>query len=716
LAKGTRVLQPYLHDLVSCVAAPTVVLSGADGQIRPVGVHGMLTHDLRVLSALRVTLDGEEPVAIGHALRGGGTAVFTTVIRHLGDPGPDPTVRLIRERVARADGLTERLTLINDSRDTIRTTLAVDVDVDFAPIGVIKQRGGAGQQETTGLASALTADSDGDPRAGSDTDAPVQFDGEDAGVTVTAHPAARIRRFAAGKFAGGETSGTPEPAESGQRGPAQVAWDIELPSRQRWTAEIDVHCQYTKPTVVSPPSQPVDIAATLTLHAADDDLVRFVEQSLADLSALVLADPEQPEDRFFAAGVPWYLTLFGRDSLWAARMTLPLGTELAAGTLRTLARRQGRRLDRETLEAPGRIMHEIRGVSSHSSLPPVYYGTIDATALWVQLLHDAWRWGMPEAEVAALLPNLRAALEWLTGPADSDGDGFLEYIDLTGRGLANQGWKDSGDSIQWPDGRIATPPIALCEAQAYAHQAAVSAAALLQHFGESGADELLEWAAEMRRRFRERFWVSDERGRFPAIALDRDKQPVPVVSSNLGHLLGTGLLDADEAAQVAARLASPDMDCGYGLRTFSSRYTGYNPIGYHVGSVWPHDTAIAVSGLASEGHGTVAAALATGVVRAAASFGYRLPELYAGNEDQILPYPAACRPQAWSSAAAVEMLRVALGLTVDVPGSRLSVRPDPAFAAWFPLRVHLRIAGHPVEITVDTAGKATVNTSGPFVI
>ena len=231
------------------------------------------------------------------------------------------------------------------------------------------------------------------------------------------------------------------------------------------------------------------------MTADDRRLTRLLDRSLDDLRGLRLAEAAAPHDVFLGAGVPWFLTLFGRDSLWAARMMLPLGTDLAASTLRVLARRQGTRIDPNSGEAPGKIMHELRrdefavpGNGLH--LPAAYYGTVDATMLWVNLLHDAWRWGLADNEVADLLPHLEAALGWLADHADSDGDGFVEYIDTSGRGLSNQGWKDSGDSVRFRDGTLADAPIALAEVQGYAYQAATNGAALLDAFGRPGAAAL----------------------------------------------------------------------------------------------------------------------------------------------------------------------------------------------------------------------------------
>jgi len=406
---------------------------------------------------------------------------------------------------------------------------------------------------------------------------------------------------------------------------------------------------------------------------------------LALLYAAIVSSAYSPGRRLFlAAGAPWFFTLFWRDSIWAARIMLPLGTELAAWTLRTLAARQGTTTDAESCEQPGKILHEVRRDARGSrgggwTLPPLYYGTIDATPLWVCLLHDAWRWGMPAEEVEALLPAMERALAWMSEYGDADGDGFLEYLDLTGRGLANQGWKDSGDSVQWQDGSLATGPIALCEVQAYAHEAAVSGAALLEAFGRPGAHQWRQWAAQLADRFRAQFWVADAEGSYPAIALDADKRPVDTLTSNIGHLLGTGLLDAEEEARVARRLGSSQMDSGYGLRTMSTDSGGYWPLRYHGGSVWTHDTAIAIAGLTRSGHTDVAAGLVEGLLAAGSERGYRLPELHSGDArgsvPGVVPYPAACPVQTWPAASSALILSSILGVQADVPAGTLQVRP-----------------------------------------
>jgi glycogen debranching enzyme len=269
---------------------------------------------------------------------------------------------------------------------------------------------------------------------------------------------------------------------------------------------------------------------------------------------------------------------------------------------------------------------------------------------------DAFDSGMPEREIEPLLSHVEAALAWMRDYGDADGDGLLEYIDVGGRGLANQGWKDSGDSVQWRSGELARAPIALCEVQAYAFEAATRTADLLDHFGRVGEPWRL-WASRLRDRFNEEFWIDDEDGAYPAIALDADKRPVDSLTSNIGHLLGTGLLDEAQSAAVAARLVSPELNSGYGVRTMATTSAGYWPLSYHGGSVWAHDTAIAIRGLAKAGFTDAAGVLAAGLLAAADSFDYRMPELHSGDPADsfasAVPYPAACRPQAWSAAAAI---------------------------------------------------------------
>ncbi|WP_375390121.1 amylo-alpha-1,6-glucosidase, partial [uncultured Amnibacterium sp.] len=355
------------------------------------------------------------------------------------------------------------------------------------------------------------------------------------------------------------------------------------------------------------------------------------------------------------------------------------------GTLRVLARIQGTATDDATGERPGGIVHELRRGDNALGdgavvLPPRYYGTIDATPLWILLLHDAWRAGLPDSAVRDLLPALTAALGWLRDAVPADG--FLAYLDTSGHGLANQGWKDSGDSVQWRDGTLASGPIALCEVQAYAHEAALAAVVLLRAIGDGAeADGWQRWAADLKARFRPAFWVDDADGGFPAIALDAHGRAVDSLTSNIGHLLGTGILDARDEARVAALLVDERLDSGYGVRTLATDMAGYWPLGYHGGSVWTHDTAIAVRGLLRAGFPAEARRLAEGLLLASRAFDARMPELHGGDPALAgapVPYPAACRPQAWSAAAAI-VVRDAL--TDPAHEERIPATTEPAPAA-----------------------------------
>ena len=465
------------------------------------------------------------------------------------------------------------------------------------------------------------------------------------------------------------------------------------------------------PRVRAPGGSGVASRATTrtTVDCSDGRLRRLVDRSLRDLASLDQRDPEAPADRYAAAGSPWFLTLFGRDAIWTAFMALPFDPELARGTLRVLARRQGVDEDPISEEQPGKIVHEVRhgALSSRGDLPDRYYGSVDATPLFVILAHEAWRWGMSDADLADLMPNVEAALGWMRDFGDVDGDGFLEYArhDRSGDGLTNQGWKDSGDGVRFADGSIARAPIALAEVQGYAYAAAVRGAELLDRAGRPGGDAWRRWAAEVQRRFREEFWVEDALGPYPAIALDEHNRPVDGPASNMGHLLMTGMLDAAEAGRVAGRLTHPSLASGWGLRTLATTSGGFNPLSYHCGTVWPHDTAIAAWGLARSGRGAESLTLVRGLVDAAPWFDYRLPELFAGfaADDTVtpVPYPAACRPQAWASASALLLLRALLVIEADVPNGSLTLRPLAPLPCERIELVGLRVAGGTVDVTVD---------------
>lgn len=615
-------LQPLLHDSMVLLRAPSQAWSAADGEMGSAPIHGFYHGDVRVLAGLWVRVGDTEVESVSGSRNDASSARFVALVRSLDDASADPRLRLVRQRTVRAGVLEETLTLESALPDATETTIEVRLLPDEAVMHAVK----AGLAEPTGEWAE--------------------------GIELTA-PDARI--------VGG-----------------LLSWPVTVPARGSVTVGWRLGVVDPGAVVAAAPGA-AEWGGT-TVRAEDSRLASWLRVALDDLDALRMVTTARPYQPFLAAGAPWFFTLFGRDSLWAARMLLPLGTEIAGSTLRVLAELQGTRDVPDTAEQPGKIMHELRSGTMEIpgegvSLPPLYYGTVDATALWVCLLHDAWRWGLPDPDVEALLPALDAALGWLRVAADADG--FLRYVDRTGHGLANQGWKDSGDSIQWHDGRLAEGPIALCEVQAYTYEAFVNAAALLEHFGRDGG-VWLERAAELKSAFDRAFWIDTAEGGHPAIALDAQGRAVDSVTSNLGHLLGTGILAPGRARRVAELLVSPALDSGYGLRTLSTQDAGYAPLSYHGGSVWAHDTAIAVSGLAREGFAAEAARLAQGLLAAAEGFGFRMPELHSGDPASVfaapVPYPAACRPQAWSAAASVVVLSTALGLAPA--GAALTVAPN----------------------------------------
>ena len=677
---ATGGLQPFLHDAVVTLHAPSLAISREDGQLSG-GADGFYHGDRRALSRLTVTAEGITVAPVQGGLRGADHAGFRSILRGLGEVTPDPAVALNRRR-STADGRFEEVfEVTNAGGEHVRLRLTVRVGTDLATMEQVKS--GHILEETP----------------------PQVADGDTTGLA-----------WSTGEFT---VRLAAEPAPDALQVPTgELSYDIDLKPGTSWSVALICTAAYADgDQFPAPPGDQLPWSVPV-LRSADRRFDQWLEQSLADLDRLRLtdaqsSDPDRP-DQFLAAGAPWFLTLFGRDALWAARMLLPLGTDLAAGTLRTLARRQGTVTDPATEEQPGKILHEVRRgtlqIADRLSLPPVYYGTVDATPLWITLLHDAWRWGLAPAEVEELLPHAEAGLAWMREAAAADG--FLKYVDQTGHGLSNQGWKDSDDSIRHRDGRRAQAPIALCEVQAYAYEAARGGAALLRAFARPGADAWEDWAEQLATRFREHFWVQDENGPYPAVALDGDGRPVDSVTSGFGHLLGTGLLNAQESALLASRLAGADLDAGHGLRTLSSQAVGYNPYGYHVGSIWPHDTAIAVHGLVRAGFADAAAALADGLVTASVAFGARLPELFAGHGSKAgpgpAPYPASCRPQAWAAASSVLVLQAALGLDADIPGG--TVTAVPTFARNYgPLTLEgLQVNGERLDVTVAADGSAQV--------
>jgi hypothetical protein len=687
--------QPFLHDLTVVLHAPVQAWSAADGEMTGTGAQGVYIGDTRAISDLLCEADdkGTEltPLAVSSP------TARELVLRSLVTGPGSPEVGLVlleRIRSADAHGLREALRLRNDDDHPRSLRLRLGIVTDAATMSQVKDprllaaqspdrpevhvdggiaRWAFGAQGTALLDPRGTATGDGAGGArGTGACAAGELTAEGPVVTWTL----TLEAPAHGTAEAGWTLSLTDPAVPFTAVPADAAVpaDTAVPARAAGTpvptegilAPSGQDGGSARPVGTgSAGAQPVDPE-----HEAAADLLA---RSLSDLDALRLQIPGDPSRTFFAAGAPWFFTLFGRDSLLAASLVLPRELCTAEGTLRTLARLQGTRTDPETAEQPGKILHEVRAQGmemAEGHLPPVYYGTIDATPLWIELLHDALEAGMEPSVREELHGPLVAAARWLLEHADADGDGLLEYTDESGHGLANQGWKDSGDSIRFADGSLAHGAIAPAEVQGYAYAAALHAAQLIERAPVPDPAEadlpsrLRAWAARLRESFAASFWCRDESGPYPALALDGSKQRVDGVSSNMGHLLGTGILEPQQERLVVRRLMDPSLFSGFGIRTLSTTNGGYGPLRYHGGSVWTHDSAVILRGMLRAGFPAEARTLARGLLRAAAGFDQRLPELFSGigaEESPVpLPYPPSCRLQAWAAASAVPIAR-ALG-------------------------------------------------------
>ncbi|HWL35897.1 MAG TPA: glycogen debranching N-terminal domain-containing protein [Frankiaceae bacterium] len=684
--------------LVTLVEGSAFCLSGRSGDIRPGTPHGVFVLDVRHLSCLRLSIDGEEVEPLSAYVREPFAATFVARARP-GRGRADSSVLVLRERYV-GQGMREDITVRNYSRAPVTVEVSLSADADFADLFAVKESRVRDHQGllVDGEPGTLTFRSQGGVVR--DTvvafSEPAALDGPCARWAVTLGAGAQWQVCVQVTAA---VDGVAVPPRYGC-GEA-VAHAVPARRLEQWRAE--------GPTVASD----------------NAPLATAVAQAVEDLGALRIFDPAHPERAVVAAGAPWFMTLFGRDSLLASWMSLIVAPDLARGVLETLADLQGTKLDPETEEQPGRILHEVRfGASSTPALAGahVYYGTADATPLFVMLLGELRRWGLDDAVVARLMPHADRAIEWIERYGDADGDGYVEYERMTPGGLLNQGWKDSWDGVPFADGTLAEPPIALAEVQGYTYAAYVARAFFAAEAGDAAlAERLRAKAYALRVRFNEDFWLPD-RGYY-ALALDRDKRPVDALASNMGHCLWTGIVDADKAPLVAERLLSPELFSGWGVRTLATSMASYNPISYHCGSVWPHDNAIAVAGLVRYGFVAEAHRIMLGMLDAAAAMGGRLPELFSGlPRDEVpvpVPYPTSCSPQAWASAAPLSFLRSLLRFDPWVPHGRAWLAPDlPAEIGSLtvdrvPLgaqRLRIRVAGASVEVDPVPTGIELVRT------
>ena len=674
---------------VTIVEGTSFCVSGPNGDMVPALPHGAFYRDTRVVSRMTLLVDDApvEPLSsiTPHPYR----VVMVGRAGHV--PGRADTPLIVERDRRVGAGLLETITLRSYSRDPMALRVEVVVEADFADIFEVKE-GRAGRRPT-----GLEQQAPGRFRIGSTRAA-------DHGLLVVADGAELV----------------------GDR----LSFDVVLDARGVWSRSVRVVPADEVPDPAAAPDTEEDVltepvrrflawqSGSPVSSLEDDAMERVIRQSQQDLGALLIFDPAHPDRPVVAAGVPWFLALFGRDSLLTSLMALPLDPALALGTLQTLAGLQGAREDAASEEQPGRILHEVRlGATTNLALGggSVYYGTADATPLFVVVLGELARWGGLPDDADDLIDAADRALEWVDRFGDRDGDGFVEYARLNEHGLVNQGWKDSWDGVNFADGTLAHAPIALCEVQGYVHAAFIARATLASLRGDDeAAARWTDRAAELKRAFNDAFWLPD-RGWF-AVALDRDKRPVDAAASNMGHCLWSGIVDDDKATQVAEALMSPQMFTGWGVRTLASDMGAYNPASYHNGSVWPHDNAIVAAGLMRYGFVAEAQRIAVGLFQAANRYGGRLPELFCGFDQDEYPqpvvYPASCSPQAWAAAAPLSLLRTILRFDPSVPTGEIWIAPalPPEFGD-----IHVRnipFAGARISVDVS-AGEASITGLPP---
>ena len=514
-----------------------------------------------------------------------------------------------------------------------------------------------------------------------------------------------------------------EPTELEVHGTQVVAaWRLRLEPTQTEMIALTV-----EPRVATfrPPDKPFDVAThelrrsyeswerSCTRVWTDNQLYNsLLARGVRDLRALLTPTRH---GNLPAAGIPWFVAPFGRDSLLTCHQTLLLNPDLTRATLEVLAAFQADEVDEWRDAQPGKILHELRQgeLAGANEIPHTpYYGSIDSTPLWLLLLGTYYRWTGDLGFCRRLLPNVERALEWVETYGDPDGDGFVEYQRSSPRGLANQGWKDSHDSVVHVDGKLAEGPIALAEVQAYVYLAKLRLADVFEALGDGDrAAALRGQAASLKAAFNERFWVESEQ--YFAMALDGDKRPVATITSNPAHGLYCGVVDPDKAAPLARRLLAPDMFSGWGVRTLSKSAVAYNPMSYHNGSIWPHDNAIIGAGLKRYGFAKATNRLATAMFEMAVTVDdMRLPELFCGftrrSPNRPVAYPVACSPQAWAAGAPFLLLQAMLGISADAPANVLNVG-KPQLPGWLnTVELHdLRVGRSTISIVFQRHGETT---------
>jgi glycogen debranching enzyme len=640
--------------------------------------HGFFTADTRFLSRLCLTINGERPLLLSSKKVEYFSAGF--YLRNPLAGGLKQDVIAIGRNRFVGDGMQDHLFVENESPEAVAFELALEFASDFADIFQVKDYD-------------FTL---GDPLRARPLPEPVEpvYEAEDHQFLL------------ADRDDGVHTQVVL--SQAGEVDAGMVRYAIELEPRARWELRIDLVPAIDGYVVVpraierrfgEERSRVRNSLAAWNLSvprltAEWDDIGGAFRHSVAALASLRMRAADDGGN-LPAAGMPWFMTVFGRDTIVTCLQTLLFGPDLARGALHALAALQARE-DDPTIDAePGRIVHEVRHGKAAKNVFERSYSTVDATPLYLVLLSEVWRWTDDAGLVRALRPNAEACLDWIDRYGDRDGDGFVEFQRRASFGPEVQSWKDSDDSQRFSDGTIATGAIAAVEVQGYVYDAKRRVAELAREVwrDRSMADRLEAEADELHRRFNEVFWI-EERGGYYALALDGEKRQVDSLTSNIGHLLWSGIVPPERVDAVADRLMSEPLWSGWGVRTMSTDDGGYNPLSYHNGTVWPHDNSLIAAGLARHGRWPEAQRIARRMVEASRGFDYELPEVFAGLARAETPfpiaYPTAARPQAWAAGTPVLLLQTLLGLYPDRRRQVLEADPDLDLPSW---AGSLRLAG-----------------------
>lgn len=634
-------------DAIAVLEGRTFFYSDARGDVPPGSVGGLVHADTRFLNCWELTLNGE-PLNV---LRGSAVDYYSAgfFLANPDLPGIRANSIPVRRRRFVGNGLREEVGMFSFYHEPVHVELRLKVDTDFADLFEIKD-------EVRDRSAEIKIDRD-------EKMSTITFSYQNKGFSAQT----RIRSDKPARLDGSD-----------------FVWEMEFAPHEIWLATLDVtltlggeeleiaHVGFGEETKTREDDLLARWLAEVPRFESDSELLRNVfDKSVADLTSLrITGEHDGMEFTLPAAGLPWFMTLFGRDTLVSAFQSMWVGPELARGALSTLAFLQGKEVNDFKDEEPGKIMHEVRqgeltqlGLKPHSP----YYGSSDTTSLWLVLLSEYWRWTGEDDFVRSFKANIEAALKWIDEYGDRDGDGFIEYGTRSTQGLGNQCWRDSWEGVQFADARIPFLPIAISEVQGYTYDAKLRTAEIYERLFDDPdrAASLRAEAKMLRERFNEAFWI-EERGGYYAIGLDADKNQIDSMNSNMGHLLWSGIVPDDRARAIADRLMDRDMFSGWGVRTMSNKDTGYNAIGYHLGTIWPHDNSIAAQGLARYGFRDEANRIIEAMLEASSFSNFRLPEAFAGFARDLgqfpVPYPTACSPQAWATGAPFLFVSVMLGL------------------------------------------------------